>query len=275
MKFSERLGYKTVREKLQYEEIDLDLKNSLWSVFLESFFNNLSEYGSNSDLYNYHRSLWLDLFKHPIDTAFISEGQHVFKDELKTFLRTFFFKGKNWYDPYDLIEFSARFATPNFVKDVNQVLQREKSAYRFVNRIITPITSETEISAIEDVVTSKDIYQSVSTHLNAALMHLTNKKNPDYRNSIKESISGVESMCKIFTKDEKATLGATLTQLGKDEKIHPAMKNAFSALYGYSSDDAGIRHALMEGDRKVDFHEAKFMLVTCSAFINFLKSKQE
>lgn len=53
------------------------------------------------------------------------------------------------------------------------------------------------------------------------------------------------------------------------------MKKAFSSLYGYTSDDAGIRHALTDNDRNVDFHEAKFMLVTCSSFINFLKSRKE
>ena len=41
-------------------------------------------------------------------------------------------------------------------------------------------------------------------------------------------------------------------------------------LYGYASDKGGIRHAegLFESD--VTFEEAKFMLVSCSAFINYL-----
>lgn len=74
--------------------------------------------------------------------------------------------------------------------------------------------------------------------------------------------------------NDKATLGETLNLIEKSEKLHPAMKKAFSSLYGYSSDDAGIRHALIDRDRNVDFHESKFMLVTCSSFINFLKSRQ-
>ena len=50
--------------------------------------------------------------------------------------------------------------------------------------------------------------------------------------------------------------------------MHQALEGAFSKLYRYTSDESGIRHALMEGGREVTFDEAKFMLVTCSAFIN-------
>ncbi len=275
MKFSERLGYKPVKEQLQVESIDSELKNSLWSVFLDSFFEGLSNYGYPAyQLYNYHRALWFNFFKLPIDTSYIYSDRGVSKDDLKRYLRKYFFANKNWYDPFDLIEFSAKFANHTFIEAMNLVLKREKSAYRFVNGQITQITSATEISEIEEAITSSDIYKPVSIHLNTALSLLADKHNPDYRNSIIESISAVESMCKIFTGYEKATLGETLTLLEKDGKLHPAMKKAFSSLYGYTSDDAGISNALMEGDRSIDFHESKFMLVTCSSFINFLKGRK-
>ena len=53
-------------------------------------------------------------------------------------------------------------------------------------------------------------------------------------------------------------------------QIHPAMKQGFLKLYGYTSDKGGIRHAegLFESD--VTFEEAKYMLVSCCAFINYL-----
>lgn len=276
MKFSERLGYKSIREQLQIESIDNDLRNSLWSVFLDSFFNDLSNYGYQLDaLYYYHRALWFNFFKLPLDTSYIYGDRSVDKDNLKRFLRSYFFDAKNWYEPLDLIEFSANFADSQYIKLMNSILEREKSAYRFVNGQITQITSETEISEIEEAIASNNIYRPVAIHLNAALSLLADKQNPDFRNSIKESISAVESMCKIFTSNDKATLGETLTILEKKETVHPAMKKAFTSLYGYTSDNTGIRHALTDGDRNVDFHEAKFMLVICSSFINFLKSRKE
>ena len=47
------------------------------------------------------------------------------------------------------------------------------------------------------------------------------------------------------------------------------MKNAFISLYGYTSDKSGIRHN--NGvDENTTFEEAKYMLVSCSAFLNYL-----
>ncbi len=44
-------------------------------------------------------------------------------------------------------------------------------------------------------------------------------------------------------------------------------------MYGWTSDDGGIRHALMEGDTPPTFADAKFMLVACSALVNYLTTK--
>lgn len=52
--------------------------------------------------------------------------------------------------------------------------------------------------------------------------------------------------------------------------IHKALKSAFNILYGYTSDANGIRHAGDIGGPSSTFDEAKFMLVSCSAFINYL-----
>jgi hypothetical protein len=43
-------------------------------------------------------------------------------------------------------------------------------------------------------------------------------------------------------------------------------------MYGYTSDAEGIRHALMD-EPTLESEDAKFMLVSCSAFVNYLRSK--
>ncbi len=58
----------------------------------------------------------------------------------------------------------------------------------------------------------------------------------------------------------------------KKVELHPALKKAFDSLYGYTSDADGIRHALLD-EPNLDSEDAKFMLVSCSAFINYLISK--
>jgi len=107
---------------------------------------------------------------------------------------------------------------------------------------------------------------------------LSDRNKPDYRNSIKESISAVEYIVGKIT--GKHTLGNGLKKLGK--VIPKTLKVAFEKLYAYTNDVGGIRHALNDAKENVTFKEAKFMLVVCSAFINYLdnvdadkKSKQK
>lgn len=276
MRFSERLGYKPIKQELQFEVIDVDLKNSLWTIFLDGFFNRLENltFDRRRELYNYTYSLWLNFFKLPIDSAPIHSDKSVSKNSVANHLREFFFStDTEWYEIYDLIEFSGQYGKGDYYDLFNKILEREKAGYRFLKSQIVPISSKEEIEEIEEAISSNDSFKSVKTHLLASLTLLSDKQNPDYRNSIKESISAIESMCKIFTNDSKSTLGQTLKKLESEGHLHPALKKAFSSLYGYTSDDGGIRHALMETDREIDFYEAKFMLATCSAFINLLKSK--
>ena len=109
-------------------------------------------------------------------------------------------------------------------------------------------------------------------HLNQSLTLLSDRQNPDYRNSIKESISAVESICKIITQDDKATLGKALKIIEDKHGLHAALKGSLSQLYGYTSDADGIRHA-MSGESNLSYIDAKFMLVACTNFINYLIEK--
>ena len=82
----------------------------------------------------------------------------------------------------------------NYIENLNFALQREFSGHRLVAGCITPITSKDEIEAIE--VATVTPMSTVNEHILTANKYLSNKDNPDYRNSIKESISAVESICK-------------------------------------------------------------------------------
>jgi hypothetical protein len=148
--------------------------------------------------------------------------------------------------------------------------QRENSAFRFVGVEIVQITTPEEIDSIESATSST--IEGVRIHLTRALELLADRKTPDFRNSIKESISAVECICRQVAGEESATLGAALKRISDKEKVHPALEKAFSALYGYTNDSSGIRHALLDQDT-LTFTDAKFMLVTCSAFINYVLGK--
>lgn len=138
---------------------------------------------------------------------------------------------------------------------------------------MTPITSKEEIESIEEAI--ENTKDNIKEHLNSALKHLADKESPNYRNSIKESISAIEALCRERTGSN--TLGAAFKELEKSGiQLHPALKSSFEKLYVYTNDEkAGVRHALMDdtSDYAPTFHEAKFMLVACSALINYIKGK--
>lgn len=275
MRFSQRLGLTPATKLAQRESMDEDLRNSLWSLLTLHYWNKYraptnydfgrGDYVDGSNMSPLVTCIWLHYFKKPVDTI-----DEYWEYCLKR-IRDHFFASK-WFQVYDFMEFVAGNGRDHdmatFMGACNSCLQRENSAYRFVGGKIVEITSEQEIAEVEKAVENAGSFGGARTHLTSALIHLSNKTNPDYRNSIKESISAVESVAKQLSSDSSGTLGAILGRLEKSKKLHPALKNAFTSLYGYTSDANGIRHALLE-EPDLTKADARFMLVCCSAFINY------
>lgn len=275
MKFSERHGYKTARESLQIESISLELRNSLWSllklhIWDRVYFNRYSG-GSflaldNIEIKKLCEDLWFSFFKKPLDTLSNDWAR------VLPLLRKSFFECE-WWGVYDFVEFVANnfpyAGRKAFIEACNAALEREASAYRLVNGQIARITDPVEIDEVDTALAKGK--GSVRTHLHRALELLSDRQSPDYRNSIKESISAVESLVANVV-GEKGTLGQLLKKLEDEIDVHPALCKGFGNLYGYTSDEGGIRHALMEA-QTVGFYDAKFFLVACSAFINFVESR--
>lgn len=279
MKFSQRIGKTPVKNLLQVESIDLDLKNRLWNIILEKVFDTLSSYedrSRESQQSEYAKLIWKEFFSNPVDSISKYENGRTYFPGFTKDVREWFFKAE-WYEIFDFLEFVCGQYEEDYDGGLadffNQALGKEVSAYRLVSSRVIEITSSAEIEEIESAIDTTDSLKSVNQHLATALNFLADRKAPDYRNSIKESISAVESYCKIVTSDSSATLGKALNEIEKSFNLHGALKSAFSALYGYTSDTGGIRHSLLEGDTPITFSEAKFMLVSCSAFINYLKAK--
>lgn len=283
LSFSQRMGMKPIRETLQIENIDEPLRNRLWSVLRDDFFDIVAtttrrgDHYVKGDFFYVSEYLWIEFFAEPSDTNPTriyndpTKGKNAFLDHL----RRWYFSA-TWHEIYSIIEKIACIEgrlVKNFIKECNAALEQEMSGYRIVNTLVTPITSEAEIKEIEEAIKNTDKHTSVNKHLKTALEFFSDRKTPDYRNSIKESISAVESYCCIIVGKKNATLGDAIGVAEKLFNIHPAMKKAFACLYGYTSDSGGIRHALTEDDVVPDFEDAKFMLVSCSAFINYLKAK--
>ncbi|WP_294959984.1 AbiJ-NTD4 domain-containing protein [uncultured Flavobacterium sp.] len=275
LSFAERIGLKKTKIELSKENLSEDLRNTLWSIIIDevlSTLNNRAGYGKSvSDQVVFFKILWRDYFKWPIDNLSVSNGEFYDVKDFKR-LRDWFYKAQ-WFEVYEFLEFISEMVNPNFQSICNIYLKREFSAYRFVNGILIELNSEEEIVEIEKILKSTNEFAPVQIHIKTALKLISDKKNPDYRNSIKESISAVESLCKIIINDETTTLGTALSIIEKKHNLPKSLKSGFSSIYGYTSDSGGIRHGLLNGDVDITFDEARFMLIACSAFINYLTSK--
>ena len=188
-------------------------------------------------------------------------------------IRHHFFECK-WHEVYDLLEFIAHHyeeRKPRLPEFLNRVLERELSGYRFVGNKLTDITTPEEVEMLEHAL--KDgRFAGVAAHLQRALELYANRENPDYRNSIKESISAVEAMARIVADNPKATLADALKSIEKRGALHPALKDGFLKLYGYTSDEGGIRHAMLD-EPNLTPADARYFLLACTSFANYLKSQ--
>lgn len=264
VRFSDRLGI-TRPPELAMQQVSGELRTAVWNAFQPLLFESTSSFGWRDNLAPVYKYLhWLT---HRIGW----EERH----EIER-LQNWYFGPIEWYEFYNFVEFVAGLLAswighPEKVyKLFNQVLQDEGSPCRFVDAVLTPITDPIELQAVRDALAAGDRFAGARTHLNEALRMLGHRPDPDFRNAIKEAISAVESTLKVLTGLERADLAKALREFARTHPIHGALFKGLDSLYGYTSDEGGIRHALMEADANVGFAEAKFMVVACSAFVNFL-----
>ena len=187
---------------------------------------------------------------------------------------------ENYHDVLTCIEFILRheFCSESLRKGLIDAFDKAPIAY-FVGEkngrpTIMPRFSresgEATQRAIETICESG--MEGATTHLRQAAEHINTQQ---YGDSIADSIHAVESVaCKIDPRASK-TLGPALDSLERAKLLnHPALKEAFKKLYGYTSDEQGIRHALLDkGVPDVDVDEAVFMFAACASFAAYLVCK--
>ena len=116
-----------------------------------------------------------------------------------------------------------------------------------------------------------------ATHLRNAAKEINKGDKKGFAQSVADSIHAVESVARMIDPKASKELGPALTSLTNTGVIkHPALKGAFAKLYGYTSDEQGIRHALLEKDSPaVDIDEAVFMFGACASFAAYLVNKYQ
>ncbi|MCH7573963.1 MAG: hypothetical protein IIA59_02455 [Candidatus Marinimicrobia bacterium] len=270
LRFSQRKKLTPVKEVIQIDDMDDDLRNSLWNALDEILWSHqfyLSRYGAEPRIWFVGKILWDEFFKLPIDE--LPDTGSLILD----LIREHFYQC-DWAEVYDFLEAMLSIESKNYSllePRLNRALQRELSGYRIVAGVVTDITDPQELESLQEVIDDTR-FSAVSDHFKTALELMSKRDDPDYPNSIKESISAVEGMCRIITGKPRATLGEALKALDSDTQIHPALKKGWGYLYGFTSDEGGIRHAKM-GNSSIGPAEAKYFLLSCSSFVNYLKAK--
>lgn len=286
--FSDRNAIKPINTEVQLTEFDQRSRTQLLNMI-----NELYRWVYGADLY--YRRIYIQdfirfvrgtVYSESVDYRNDYDDDDLFRiikntmlhdpyDDVLTLIEAIiqywdsYLKETEGYEYYN--EYNSTYADQSIYAIVNGYFEREYIGYRFVGELITPISDTNEIESIEEARICK--YQPVREHLSKANAFLADREKPDYENSIKESISAVEAICEIITgiRGKEASLGKMLKKIEENGvMIHSGLKSAFNILYGYTSDANGIRHAGDIGGASSTFEEAKFMLVSCSAFINYL-----
>ncbi|MCR5803942.1 MAG: hypothetical protein K6G47_06735 [Clostridia bacterium] len=285
--FSDRNAIKPENTSIQLKDFDkrtrIQLQNMVSTHYADIF--GYRSYG-DSDVQEFLKYVIGTVYSQPIDARKNYDDDKTIQqigntilndsyDDVLTLIEALiqywdgYLKKRIGYEYYDV--YSKTYNSESVFESANKCFEKEYVGYRFVDGIIVPISDKHEIETIQEALSTE--YQPVYDHISKANQLLADREHPDFENSIKESISAVEAVCEIFTgaKGSDATLGKMLKKLEDNGVvIHSALKSAFNTLYGYTSDASGIRHARNIGGSSSTFEEAKFMLVACCAFINYL-----
>ncbi len=289
--FSERYGFqkKDVEALLRTNSKGMtkELRTCLWNVYYDTSKAYLEFCKEQGDLFvealapSEKRGLFYESFIKPLISNYIgyplNEIEGKSKDFIEDVLYKIFFKFQ-WFQVYDLIELLAETLKnnnprlfKNFQEQVNTALKKEFAPYRIVEGKIAPLNNEEEVKSVVSAFerTKNDRFHPVHEHLTKALSHLADRESPDYENSIKESISALESLMKIIF-NNKEVLSRNIKKACSEFGFHKAFCDAIEKLYGWASDAKGIRHGKGANDGRASLSEAKFIFVIATAFINYI-----
>lgn len=284
--FSERYGYVSPTDALMYEKMPIEVVNALCTEFdaLERCLNEKEQdyerrYRQNLTYTQLEEFVWtkyLNRFNRDMYS-----GRHKKSEVIIPYMRD---DNISWYKKLDMVEVviaTVRAFADSvdsvyhdslklFIGLVNDDFKRLFYGYRILDDLVTPITDEMEIEEIQKAI-EKDT-DNVHMHISKALEHYSKRPEPDYRNSIKESISAVECLCRTITGE--STLDNAIPKLkNRGVKMNAQFENGLKSLYYYTNDKrTGIRHALMDESYFPTEADAHYMLIICSAFVNYIRS---
>ena len=270
--FSQRTGLEPIPPQLKLGEVSAELRRLLdYYICLEIDRESYSGYDSVTFRDEWKR-VAMDLnvlfFRQPSDK--FDHGVYNNEQRLKRLIQH-----AEIGDLFDLVEFLVRHPGCSDVlkRELADAFVTARAAYRlFDNKYIAAIGTEEQAAAFERAIADAEVKNAIAARkqLIAAGVAL---RNSDWAGSVRESIHAVEAMA-VRLAPGTDTLGAALKALEQRGHLHGSLKAAFGSLYGYSSDEEGVRHALVFGNEaQVDEADALFMLGACASFVSYLLAR--
>lgn len=151
---------------------------------------------------------------------------------------------------------------------VEKILEERCCAYRLIDGdTLMPVGSPEEAQVV-----NRALADVAQPGFGGANRHLKNAggalSEGNFADSIRESVHAVESVLRTLT--DEPSVSKALSALAKRRPLHEAFKRGIGQLYGFSSDEPGVRHPLLEkGDAAVSEEEAILMFGICAALVSY------
>ena len=210
-----------------------------------------------------------EFLKRPMDrfSGTIANVLGIYRDGILT--------GLEFNQVFDVLQIIRRHqeCPPNFTATVKEIFEHRQLAYYVDTNgppTIFPISTGQEGEAISDAIRTfrASGLAGAEAHLRKA-GELINQG--DWAGSIRESIHSVESIASKLVPNASNSLAAAMKVLEKNYPLHGAFRMGILNLYGYTSNEQGIRHALIDRpDSPAGRDEAVFMLGACASFASYL-----
>ncbi|MBR2506978.1 MAG: hypothetical protein IKB70_08810 [Bacilli bacterium] len=242
----------------QVEIRDLDI-DCLIKFTVENAFNDVYQ-GEYEDTYT---SLFVDVLD------IFNNGEYHSILDIIEFVCNLIFEGEEEYSRRCASQYGYCFYV-DVRASMNDCFEDEFVGYRFIGDKIVKITNNVEIESINN--SSLTPYDKVNESISKAVAYISETGFKDYKNSIKEAISSVEQMANILLNTSGLTLSNAISQLADKNIVNNYLKSSIKNLYNYSSDTNGVRHGNNKDNDNISFEDAKFILITCSAIINYFCS---
>lgn len=268
--FEQAEGAEPLPSQLQLGEISQELRAKLWNVLYSSLPKVAVTY-SGYHLAEPWRQILQDLHVHR-EHGMVDDFSDLFDRQVKQLRSTL--EHGNYVSVLGLIQWLMRHphCPKDFPKRIDLALRSGRAAYRVMaGTTIAPIASEA------DERTLKRAYADLKgSEFGGARAHLRDAAEGaavgNWAASIRESVHAVESVARMLA--PSGELSTALSTLEQTASIHGALKKGFTAIYGFTSDEKGIRHPLLDDPAaNVDEADALFMLGACAAFVSYLISK--